>query len=101
MAGFSLGNSLASPALTSLASKTASEEDQGKSFGIMQSAASLGRVLGPLLCGVLLNNAVNQVDNQTIFRTFWTASAIMLVAFLIAVYYLRSFRGRTAKAETA
>ena len=94
MAGFSLGNSLASPALTSLASKTVSEEEQGKSFGIMQSAASLGRVLGPLLCGVLLNNAVNQVDSHTIFRTFWTASAIMFVAFLIAAYYLRFFRGR-------
>jgi DHA1 family tetracycline resistance protein-like MFS transporter len=88
MAGFSLGNSLASPALTSLASKTSSEEDQGKSFGIMQSAASLGRVVGPLLCGVLLNNAMNEVDNYTIFRTFWTASAIMLVAFMIAAYYL-------------
>jgi Arabinose efflux permease len=94
MAGFSLGNSLASPALTSLASKTVSEEEQGKSFGIMQSAASLGRVLGPLLCGVLLNNAVNEVDSHTIFRTFWTASGIMFVAFLIAAYYLRTFRLR-------
>jgi len=94
MAGFSLGNSLASPALTSLASKTVGEEEQGKSFGIMQSAASLGRVLGPLLCGVLLNNAVNEVDSYTIFRTFWTASGIMFVAFLIAAYYLRSFRRR-------
>jgi DHA1 family tetracycline resistance protein-like MFS transporter len=94
MAGFSLGNSLASPALTSLASKTVGEEEQGKSFGIMQSAASLGRVLGPLLCGVLLNNAENEVDSHTIFRTFWTASGIMFVAFLIAAYYLRSFRLR-------
>lgn len=92
MAGFSLGNSIASPALTSLASKTVSEEEQGKSFGIMQSAASLGRVIGPLLCGFLLNNAANEVDNFTIFRTFWTAAAIMTVAFLTAVFYLRSFR---------
>lgn len=92
MAGFSLGNSIASPALTSLASKTAGEEDQGKSFGIMQSAASLGRVIGPLLCGVLLNNAANQVDSSTIFRTFWTAAAVMLVACLTAVYYLKFVR---------
>jgi DHA1 family tetracycline resistance protein-like MFS transporter len=95
IAGFSLGNSLASPALTSLASKSASEEEQGKSFGIMQAAASLGRVIGPLLCGVLLNNAVNEVDNYTIFRTFWTASAIMFVAFLIAAYYLKVIRRRS------
>jgi MFS transporter, DHA1 family, tetracycline resistance protein len=101
MAGFSLGNSLASPALTSLASKTVGEEEQGKSFGIMQSAASLGRVFGPLLCGVLLNNAVNEVDSHTIFRTFWTASGIMFVAFLIAAYYLRSFRGREEQRVTS
>jgi DHA1 family tetracycline resistance protein-like MFS transporter len=99
MAGFSLGNSVASPALTSLASKTVSENEQGKSFGIMQSAASLGRVIGPLLCGVLLNNAVNEVDSNTIFRTFWTASAIMFVAFLFAAYYLRMYRGREAERE--
>jgi DHA1 family tetracycline resistance protein-like MFS transporter len=92
MAGFSLGNSIASPALTSLASKTVSEDQQGKSFGIMQSSASLGRVVGPLVCGVLLNNAVNEVDSYTLFRTFWTAAAIMAVAFLIAIYYLRIFR---------
>jgi len=92
IAGFSLGNSIASPALTSLASKLTNEEEQGRSFGIMQSAASLGRVIGPLLCGVLLNNAVNEVDDHTIFRTFWTASAIMLVAFLIAAYYLSWIR---------
>jgi len=95
IAGFSLGNSLASPALTSLASKSASEEEQGKSFGIMQAAASLGRVIGPLLCGVLLNNAVNEVDDYTIFRTFWTASGIMFVAFLIAAYYLKFIRRRS------
>jgi DHA1 family tetracycline resistance protein-like MFS transporter len=99
MAGFSLGNSLASPGLTSLASKTVSEEEQGKSFGIMQSAASLGRVLGPLLCGVLLNNAVNEVDSYTIFRTFWTAAAIMFIAFLIAVYYVKVYRGRSDQKE--
>jgi len=99
IAGFSLGNSLASPALTSLASKLSDEEEQGRSFGIMQSAASLGRVIGPLLCGVLLNNAVNQVDDHTIFRTFWTASAIMLAAFLIAAYYL-TWNGRRERAAS-
>ena len=92
MAGFSVGNSVASPSLTSLASKTAGEEEQGKSLGIMQSAASLGRVIGPLLCGVLLNNAAGKVDDFTIFRTFWTSAAIMVIAVLFAVYYLRYTR---------
>src|SRR5204862_1318950 len=56
IAGFAVGNSIASPGLTSLASKTADESQQGKSLGLLQSAASLARVVGPLACGVLLNN---------------------------------------------
>lgn len=92
IAFFSLGNSMASPALTSLASKGADEHHQGTSLGILQSAASLARVIGPLLCGFLLNNALNQVDGHTLSRTFWTASAIMFVAFLVAIYFARSVK---------
>lgn len=89
---FSLGNSMASPSMTSLASKNATEFEQGKVLGIMQSAASLARVIGPLLCGVLLNNAMNQVDDSTLLRTFWTASALMIVTLLVAIYYLAKQR---------
>ncbi len=85
---FSLGNSMASPSMTSLASKNATDFEQGKVLGIMQSAASLARVIGPLLCGVLLNNAFNKVDDFTLQRTFWTASALMFVTLLVAIYYL-------------
>lgn len=84
------GNSLASPGLTSLASKTASEKDQGRTLGIMQSGASLARVIGPVLGGVLLNNSLNLVDDSTLYRTFWTASGIMFVAFLVALYFART-----------
>lgn len=85
----SIGNSLASPALTSLASKGADDRDQGRTMGILQSGASLARVAGPLLGGVLLNNAVNAMDDSTLQRTFWTAAAIMFVAFLVALYSLK------------
>ena len=44
-------------------------------------------LIGPLATGILLNNAVGQVDDATILRTFWVAAAIMLVAFLAAVYF--------------
>lgn len=94
IAGFAVGNSIASPAMTSLASKTADEAQQGKSLGIMQSAASLARVIGPLLCGVLLNNAVGQVDSQTLFRTFWVAAGIMFLGFLTAAYFARVHKKR-------
>ncbi len=96
IAFFSLGNSLSSPALTSLASKIASEREQGKALGVMQSGASLARAIGPAIAGVLLNNAFGEIDDYTIFRTFWTASALMLVTFLVALYFAKIVRRRLA-----
>lgn len=84
-----IGNSMASPSLTSLASKISHENEQGKALGVLQSGASLARAIGPALGGVLLNNALNQVDNSTVQRTFWTAAAIMALTVLIALYFAR------------
>lgn len=82
------GNALASPSLTSLASKIAHEHEQGKTLGVMQSSASLARAVGPSIGGFLLNNRVNAIDNFTVARTFWTAAGIMLLACLMAVYFM-------------
>jgi len=95
----SIGNSFASPSLTSLASKISSEEKQGSAMGIMQSGASLARAVGPMIGGVLLNNALNRVDDATVTRTFWTASALMLVALFMAFYAVRVLRGHHAVAN--
>ncbi len=88
----SIGNAMASPALSSLASKISSDEEQGKSLGVLQSGASLARAIGPAIGGVLLNNSLNRVDNFTVQRTFWTASAIMIIAVIIAVYFYKITR---------
>ncbi|HQY65864.1 MAG TPA: MFS transporter [Pyrinomonadaceae bacterium] len=92
----SLGNAMASPALTSLASKISAENEQGKALGILQSGASLARAIGPTIGGVLLNNSVNQIDNSTLIRTFGTASAIMFVAFIAALYFTKFVRPEPA-----
>lgn len=92
----SFGNSLASPALTSLVSKISADHKQGSSLGIMQSGASLARAIGPMIGGILLNNQANAVDNGTVFRTFWTAAAIMFVAFVTAIYAIRIMRDHLA-----
>lgn len=92
IAFFSIGNSLSSPALTSLASKVADESEQGKALGVMQSGASLARAVGPAIAGVLLNNQFGEIDDFTIFRTFWTASALMLLTFVVAVFFARMRR---------
>ena len=99
IAFFSIGNSLSSPALTSLASKEAHEESQGKTLGILQSAASLARAIGPALSAFLLYsaNAPGNLSDYTLYRTFWTASAIMFLTVLISLY----FASTTSKALTA
>jgi MFS transporter, DHA1 family, tetracycline resistance protein len=93
---FAIGNSISSPALSTLASKNASDFEQGKVLGVMQSAASLARAVAPTLTGFLLNNAANQIDDSTLKRNFWTAAAIMLIAMLVAIYYSTTHRHKTA-----
>ena len=91
---FSMGNSLATPALTSLASKTAGPSEQGVVLGVTQSVASLARAVGPFLAAVLINSSVahlgadgipHYMSDRSLFVTFWTAAAIMLVAFFMAL----------------
>ena len=53
-AGLALGSSLASPSLQGLASKMIEPSWQGRALGLLQSAGSTARLLGPLLGGWLL-----------------------------------------------
>jgi predicted MFS family arabinose efflux permease len=46
-APLSVGSGLASPALSALLSRLSPEEEQGGALGVGQSAAALGRILGP------------------------------------------------------
>lgn len=94
LALLAIGNALASPALTSLVSKISPDDKQGSSLGIMQSGASLARAIGPIIGGMLLNNALNAVDDITVTRTFWTASAIMIVAMFTALYVMKLLKPR-------
>ncbi|MFN0279503.1 MAG: MFS transporter [Pyrinomonadaceae bacterium] len=94
-----IGNGFATPALSSLASKNAEAHEQGRTLGVMQSGGSLARAIGPIICGILLNNPANMLDTFTIYRTYWAASAIMFVAFLVAVYFLRSGKKKLIEAS--
>ena len=95
---FSMGNSLATPALTSLASKSVGPAEQGSVLGVTQSVASLARVVGPTLAAILIHSAIpylgadrdlHFMSDHSLFVTFWTGSAIMFAAFLAAVYFTR------------
>jgi DHA1 family tetracycline resistance protein-like MFS transporter len=106
----SIGNALAGPSLTSLASKSATASQQGSVLGVMQSVASLARAVGPTVAAVIIYSAVAHIgydlkpqnmSDASILRTFWTAAAIQFVAFLLAVYFARAYRGKYAEGEVA
>jgi multidrug resistance protein len=97
---FALGNGLATPSLTSLASKSAGAAEQGGLLGVTQAVASLSRTVGPLISGALIYSAVATVgqdgkphymSDHSVAVTFWAAAAIMLVAFLLAAYFARAY----------
>lgn len=81
-AAVGIGNSLITPTLNGLASQSAERKWQGRVIGLMQSAGSLARCVGPFLAGWLLSrDAANA--HQLYGRTpFWAAAAILIVALL-------------------
>jgi DHA1 family tetracycline resistance protein-like MFS transporter len=106
----SIGNALMAPALSSLGSKNASASEQGSVLGVMQSVASLARAVGPALAAALIYSAIAhqgfdghamKMSDGSIFRTFLVAGAIQFVAFLLAIYFARSFGSQTSKREIA
>jgi DHA1 family tetracycline resistance protein-like MFS transporter len=107
---FALGNGLATPSLTSLASKSASAGEQGGLLGVTQSVASLSRTVGPLISGALIYSAVatvgqdgrpHNMSDRSILYTFWGAAAIMFVAFLLAAYFARAYANEYRRGDDA
>jgi DHA1 family tetracycline resistance protein-like MFS transporter len=107
---FSIGNSLSAPSLTSLASKSVGPSEQGSVLGVTQSVASLARAVGPALAAVLIHSAIayqgadgalHFMSDRSLFVTFWTGSAIMFVALLLAVYFARTRGAEYSKADVA
>jgi DHA1 family tetracycline resistance protein-like MFS transporter len=106
----SIGNALTAPSLTSLASKSASAAEQGSVLGVTQSVASVARAVGPSIAAVLIYSAVahygfdrkpQNMSDASIQRTFWTAAAIQFIAFLLAIYFARAYRGKLSTGEVA
>jgi DHA1 family tetracycline resistance protein-like MFS transporter len=92
---FAVGNSLATPSLTSLASKSVGRGEQGGVLGITQSVASLSRTVGPLMAAALIASAptlgydqrLHKMSNESVRVTFWAAAGIMFAALLLAIYF--------------
>jgi DHA1 family tetracycline resistance protein-like MFS transporter len=105
-----IGNALNAPTLTSLASKAASESEQGAIMGVTQSVASLARAVGPAIAALLIASNIaylgfdqrpHHMSDVSILRTFWTAATIQFVAFLFAVYFARTYGENYSTGEVA
>jgi MFS family permease len=82
--GIAVGNSLMTPTLNGLASKSVSAVWQGRMLGVMASVASLARIIGPVLGGWLLSMDVEREPGYG-KTPYWVSGGIMLVAFVVAV----------------
>jgi MFS family permease len=72
-----LGNSLANPTLTAIATESIPKEEYGETLGLMQSSGSLGRIFGPVLAAEIFarfNHNAPMLVSSVIF---------MLVSFVV------------------
>jgi MFS family permease len=72
-----LGNSLANPTLTAIATENIPPEEYGEALGLLQSAGSLGRIFGPVIAGEIFykfNHNTPMLVSSIIF---------LLVSFLV------------------
>ncbi len=80
--GISLGNSFVTPTLNGLASRTTDAHCQGRLLGLMQSAGSLGRFLGPMIgFGLVAHDPVAQYGRTS----FFASAAILLVTMMLVI----------------
>jgi DHA1 family tetracycline resistance protein-like MFS transporter len=75
-----LGNGLANPSIQSIASKDVPKEEYGGILGLLQSAGSMGRILGPIIGGGLF-----YLFNKDL--PFLFASIILFLVFLANLVY--------------
>jgi MFS family permease len=84
-AGIATGNSLISPTLSGIASRNVDAEWQGRALGILQSAGSLARWIGPVLGGWLLTFDLDKNIAAYAQTPFWAASGLLLLTFFLCL----------------
>jgi len=83
--GISLGNSFVTPTMNGLASRTTDAHCQGRLLGLMQSAGSLGRFLGPIIGFALVaQNAGADYGRASFFASAAILTLAMICILLVA-----------------
>ena len=85
---FILANAMLRPAVSSLISQRTTQ-GQGIAMGLNNAYMSLGRVVGPLWAGAVID--IN------LFFPFITGAAVMLMGFIASLIYLKDTSSTTAK----
>ncbi|MEP6699614.1 MAG: MFS transporter, partial [Verrucomicrobiota bacterium] len=82
--GLSLGSGFASPPLNGLASQMIDRSWQGRALGVMQSAGSTARLLGPLLGGSLLMLDLHKPLSHYGETPFYAAAFLCVIGGVLA-----------------
>lgn len=97
-AGLSFGSGFASPSLSGLASQMIDRSWQGRALGVMQSAGSTGRLLGPLLGGWLLMLDLKKPIAEYARTPFLVGALLCFVGALLAFCLRRPADDQTLEA---
>ena len=90
-----IGNSLMMPTLSAISSRSAESAWQGRALGVMQSAGSLARWIGPTVAGALLMLDLASGKEAYARTPFFVAAGFMVLAFVLS---LRLPKGVPSKA---
>lgn len=85
-AGIAIGHGLIASTLNGLASKCVGPASQGRVLGLMQSAASCARIVGPVMGGWLLNHDAAHLAADFGRTPYWAGGVVMAGAFFFAVF---------------
>ena len=94
-AGLSAGSGFASPPLSGLASQMIEPSWQGRALGVMQSAGSTARLLGPLLGGWLLTFDLRKPIGHYGYTPFLAGAFLCLVGAIFAFSFKKPAEDRT------
>ncbi len=84
-AALAIANGLVNPTLNGLASQMIDRSWQGRALGLMQSAGSVGRLIGPLLGGWLLMFDLTKPISLYARTPFFAGAGFLVIAFLLAL----------------
>jgi len=94
-AGLSAGSGCASPPLSGLASQMVEQSWQGRALGVLQSAGSTARLLGPLLGGWLLTFDLSKPIAQYGYTPFLAGAFLCFIGAIFAFCFKKPVEDRT------